>query len=104
MTIAAQPIGGKSIKYLGAVETRDMLKLVTSRSFDPEAFASVELNKREVSIFAAEVLRPLRSASIAAALPRLTYLIEATYYEAYAKAYPIVGHQRSRQLDQFEVT
>ena len=103
MKIANQAVGRTSTKALGAVETRDLLKFVISRSFDPNAFGGVKLDKREVCVFVAEVLRQLRLAAILAETPRLTYFIEATYYEAYSAALEKRSHRSPSQLDQFDV-
>lgn len=103
MKILNQAIGRTSTKALDAVETRDVLKSVTSRSFNPNAFGGVKLDKREVCVFVAEVLRHLRSAAISAETPRLTYFIEATYYEAYSATLQESSHRSPSQLDQFDV-
>ena len=103
MKNANQAIGRTSTKALGAVETSDLLKFVTSRSFDPNAYEGVKLDKREVCVFVAEGLRQLRLAAILAEAPRLTYFIEATYYEAYSATLLKRSQRSPSQLDQFDV-
>ena len=80
MRIAQKSIRETSTKTLGAAETRELLKRISGKSFDPYALKDVRLHPREVALFAAEILRPLRTAAISAELPQLTWLLETTFY------------------------
>jgi len=57
----------------------------------------------KVCVFVTETMRHLRLATVAADIPRLTWLIEATYYEAYSIGNSRIGRQEILQLDQFDV-
>ena len=81
MRNAQNSVRGTSTKTLGAVETRDLLKRISGKGFDPYALQDIKLHSREVALFAAEILRPLRIAAISAELPQLTWLLETTFYE-----------------------
>jgi hypothetical protein len=84
--ISQPPRHQKAVRVLGADESRKMLELMVNRQFDPDALNGIRLDKREVARFVAEIIRPLRIASISAGLDNLKWLIENTFYEAFGIA------------------
>lgn len=103
MRNAQNSVRGTSTKTLGAVETRDLLKRISGKGFDPYALQDIKLHSREVALFAAEILRPLRIAAISAELPQLTWLLETTFYEAFTLAQPKKSIRPNETLSQFDV-
>jgi hypothetical protein len=73
-------------RELDPTSTKKAIHDLFARPFDSEALEGVSLDAREVAKFVAETTRVLRLAAMAGGLRGITYMIEMTFYEAFAQS------------------
>jgi hypothetical protein len=83
-----------NIKELDPIATKKVLNDLFSKPFDNEALDGVALDSSAAAAFIAEKTRVLRLGAIAGGLRGITYMVEMTFYEAFAQS-----RQPSRSLE-----